>query len=898
MTNNLRHDRGGGDRSALSASDSSQIAVWRRDLLPRLAGLPLLPIGAGRDGKGPIDPKTGRGLSGWQTAAWTPEQIDATAPGIVTAVGMRCGPDAGRLVCFDLDGQSAIDAAVAAGCEWSASWVITRPTAPDRLKVVFQLPEGVEPPTDRKAVRSTAEGEQVECFWGSGQVVVAGLHRPSGALLEWQGGPESIQPLPAAWLALWRSCCDKPAATTTKREDRSASSELPPRPPGALLDALRQVPQFRHKNGQYHQLLGLALRLRAEVGRDGAIALLRETCCGSITDLDSYFSGADPTGINPGSVWPYLRDQWRIDISRDDLKRQQRPQDAEQRQRERPGPDQQQRQRDQPERTFESDWAEVEACADEVMAQPWPRMKQQAAIARKAAGLGISLAAAQREHLLEDALRRQRPTDQPVGPGGIFTVTPSSFAVDGVFRHGLNLLVGAAGVQKTRLSLDAIAAWLRGAAQWLDRDMPAPDTDQERHALIIGTDQGLDDWAECLLPLGLATRQGDQVTLSRQVTLYPAATGTRLDADGLTLIRHWCDAHPGGVVLVDSLAAVLPPGIDLDKPAVGGPIRALGDALGRCWGILTHHARKAAGKDQNLGVGAASGSNQIDAAVARVVGLGLLHRMEANQRVPMEGDPRRELFSTKRGGPPLHLIISGDSHGRFTNHGSAEALKQQERQERARQNLTDGRMAALDALEGTDGWMTVRDVVLAIGEVSADQYSATSGAAAAARRDLGALVRAGLAQQQRAGRESTYRASEHLNTREVEKECSDCSGLSGTGVSGVQISVQQCSDPPPEHLNTCSPGPAASEHLPEVLNGPEHRTEHPRPVAPTHLNNLNTCPPSTVAKGCSGGCSDAPDLLEPLLPVVISGPIGSAGLDQIDGGDDPAWGPRPGREVA
>ena len=54
-----------------------EIAVWRRDLLPRLDGLPLLPIGGGSSGKGPIDPRTGRGLSGWQTAAWTPEQIAA-----------------------------------------------------------------------------------------------------------------------------------------------------------------------------------------------------------------------------------------------------------------------------------------------------------------------------------------------------------------------------------------------------------------------------------------------------------------------------------------------------------------------------------------------------------------------------------------------------------------------------------------------------------------------------------------------------------------------------------------------------------------------------------------------------------------------------------------------------
>lgn len=218
---------GGGISTSNQDCSDPEIAVWRRDLLPRLVGLPLLPIGAGSDGKAPVDPTTGKGLKGWQTAAWTPEQIDATAPGIVTAVGMRCGPDAGRLVCFDLDGQSAIGAAIAAGCEWSASWAITRPTAADRMKVVFRVPPEVEPPSTGKVILPTGDGEQIEAFWGTGQVVVTGLHRPSGAFLEWQGGPESIQPLPAAWLALWQRCNDKPAAATTNRGGSSRSGWQP-----------------------------------------------------------------------------------------------------------------------------------------------------------------------------------------------------------------------------------------------------------------------------------------------------------------------------------------------------------------------------------------------------------------------------------------------------------------------------------------------------------------------------------------------------------------------------------------------------------------------------------------------------------------------------------------------
>ena len=97
------------------------------------------------------------------------------------------------------------------------------------------------------------------------------------------------------------------------------AGDLPERPPEALKEALLQVPQFKHGAKQYDQLVGLAIRLHVEVGATDAEQLLAETCCQAITDLDSYFT-SKPTKISRGSVWPYLRDQWGIDISRHDLR--------------------------------------------------------------------------------------------------------------------------------------------------------------------------------------------------------------------------------------------------------------------------------------------------------------------------------------------------------------------------------------------------------------------------------------------------------------------------------------------------------------------------------------------------------------------------------------------------
>ena len=119
----------------------------------------------------------------------------------------------------------------------------------------------------------------------------------------------------------------QPAATEPEPDDADQfggiplwdAGELPERPPEALKEALLQVPQFRHGAKQYDQLVGLAIRLHVEIGAAKAQALLADTCCQSITDLASYFI-TKPTKISRGSIWPYLRDEWGIDISRHDLR--------------------------------------------------------------------------------------------------------------------------------------------------------------------------------------------------------------------------------------------------------------------------------------------------------------------------------------------------------------------------------------------------------------------------------------------------------------------------------------------------------------------------------------------------------------------------------------------------
>lgn len=411
--------------------------------------------------------------------------------------------------------------------------------------------------------------------------------------------------------------------------------------------------------------------------------------------------------------------------------------------------------------SFAARWARLEQRAEELVSEGGPSVRLAVELGEAAGGLELKVGRGDLGGLLEAALRRLRPTSAPLLPGARFKVSPSRWAVEGLVRHGLNLLVGQSGAGKTRLALSLAAAWLRGDSEWLGQTLTGPASIEERELLILGTDQSRDDWAIVLEPLGLARDLGEgEMLLHPRITLHSLETGTLLDGDGLAMVRRWCDAHPGGMVVADSLAELLPPGIEEDKRAAARPVYALQDALGSCWGLLLHHTRKAAGKEGNLGVGAGRGSGAIDAAVSRVIGLGLLHKREGGQMVPQESDPRRELISTKRGGPPLHLIVSSDGSGAWRSEGSAADLKRAERLERAVANLTENQSAVLAALEAAAGErLTTRQLWEVQGKDWEADRSEGGAGAALLRKTLKRLADLGLVETVLQGKERLYRAA-------------------------------------------------------------------------------------------------------------------------------------------
>jgi hypothetical protein len=432
-------------------------------------------------------------------------------------------------------------------------------------------------------------------------------------------------------------------------------------------------------------------------------------------------------------------------------------------------------------RSFDDRWKALEAAADELVGSSKTAVRLAAEMAAASSELDLRLSRRDLEHLLEAAARRLRPTAAPIEPGGRYKVNPTLWALEGIVRHGLNLLVGGGGVGKSRFALALAAAWLRGDPYWLGLELHGPASTEERELLILGTDQNRDDWDAAMLPLGLAKEVGEgERDLHPRIKLITMECGTVLDADGLALVRRWCDEHPGGMVLADSLAELLPPGVDEDRAGAARPVHALAEALGGCWGLLLHHTRKAAGKDRILGVGAGRGSGAIDAAVSRVIGLGLIHKMEDGTLVPQEADPRRELLSTKRGGATQHLIVRSDGSGAWTNEGSAAALKTEERRQKSIQNLTTNQQEALAALESAPGQLlTTRQAWEATGGNWEEDRSAGGAGSALLRKTMKRLEVLGLVESVLAGNERTYRAV----------------GSSGSSSSGIEAEGDQYESP-------------------------------------------------------------------------------------------------------
>jgi KaiC/GvpD/RAD55 family RecA-like ATPase len=322
---------------------------------------------------------------------------------------------------------------------------------------------------------------------------------------------------------------------------------LPPRAPDTLRHALQQLPPFRHGAGQYQQLLGLALRLHVELGAEQAQSLLAETCCQSITDLANYFRGT-PTQISPGSIWPYLRDIWRIDISRQDLRSAthhtppaQAPTGASQRQ---------EQQADDP-TYLELLEATLQAIEQrDVNAE----MLCRAQLSHKFRRNDDQINAALFDRL---RMRRVQPVVTTTESVDLTRLDGLEYLLDGwIIRNQLHLTYGAAGTGKTTLCLAKALAVCRGTGL-LDRSNPAPPG----RVLYIATDSGAEALRKALDDMDAAddpmlTPGPDQRLFIWADAPEQGQVAWCADINGMVRLVSFIERHHITYVIIDSAKAV------------------------------------------------------------------------------------------------------------------------------------------------------------------------------------------------------------------------------------------------------------------------------------------------------------------------------------------------------
>lgn len=280
-------------------------------------------------------------------------------------------------------------------------------------------------------------------------------------------------------------------------------------------------------------------------------------------------------------------------------------------------------------------------------------------------------------------------------PGVRLEITTQRWLCDGLLLKGcLNLLVALPKQGKTSLLIALIAAWHRQASNsgfpptFLSRDLVGACP----KVLIIGSDQGLSDWAAMLKPAGLMSE--DNELLDPIIGLAHAGNPIHLDPEGIDCIADEVKNHQNMLIVVDSLAACLAPlGLKEESPEAALPLQELTEALDGtdATTVLIHHAAK--GRSEEGASSASRGTTAIPALASQTLQLS----PTSNDR----NDNRKTLRTQGRGGEPLSLVIQRDA-AHWNLCGTAEDLEREQQREETIENLNDRQQSALVVVE--DQW--------------------------------------------------------------------------------------------------------------------------------------------------------------------------------------------------
>jgi hypothetical protein len=405
-----------------------------------------------------------------------------------------------------------------------------------------------------------------------------------------------------------------------------------------------------------------------------------------------------------------------------------------------------------PLKTHDALWALLLDVAKGVITSNRRINEQKLAIKSVAKDLGFSLSNPDVADLFDQLDTSQSAYEPPIEPGGDFIAYAQSWLLHELILDGLNLLVGMPGAGKSRLLVALVSAFLNGQSTFIGRDLRDGN---EQSILIIGTDQDRQQWGALLAEVGMATVitreivNGQEQVLYRlhsRITLHTSGGCFRLDADGMRLIRDWNKANQGGLCIIDSLSAVLPPGVSEGDETAGRLMRQIEVARQGNACIVTHHTTKQASLNGELGVYSGSGSGTVDRAVSRHIGLAYDMHLEHGKEKLHTESPRRVITSQKRGASNQKLIVENGHHNTWDYIGTAaedRELKRQADQGDPEDSLKGWKRAIYQSL--AEDWQTTSQVAAALPE----DYASKPNALTQTQRNLRAMETDGLIEQDR-----------------------------------------------------------------------------------------------------------------------------------------------------
>ena len=134
----------------------------------------------------------------------------------VKAVGLRTGPEDGRIISIDLDGVTAVDRVCDFGLNpFAGTFIVGRRGDTNRLKLQFQLTtkqaaeiNSFQLKIHTKPASDGAKGEAVEVFYTRRRQVIAAGRHPSGENYIWLDGcaPDALAAPDARWWEFIKEC--------------------------------------------------------------------------------------------------------------------------------------------------------------------------------------------------------------------------------------------------------------------------------------------------------------------------------------------------------------------------------------------------------------------------------------------------------------------------------------------------------------------------------------------------------------------------------------------------------------------------------------------------------------------------------------------------------------------